>query len=97
MKKSVIGFIFSIIAAIIYLIAVIIIITAVDTHMGLSGGEPVVVLSAVSVILALVAMTNNIKAENKENSLSTISMIISDVVTIVGVGTATIFSLELWG
>lgn len=56
-----------------------------------------VVLSAASVILALAAMKNNIKAENEENSLKTISMIISDVVTLMGVGTATIFSLELWG
>lgn len=97
MKKSVIGFIFSIIAAFIYIIALIIIITVVDIRRGGSGAEPVVVLSAASVILALAAMKNNIKAENEENSLKTISMIISDVVTLMGVGTATIFSLELWG
>lgn len=97
MKNSVIGCIFSIMAAITYLVAIIIMITAVDTRNGLSGGETVVVLSAASVIFALIGMTNNQKAKNDECFFQTASMMISDIIIIVGVGTATIFSLELWG
>lgn len=100
MKRSIIGFTFSIIAAVTYLIAVIMMVTVVDTHAGggdVYMGEAVVAVSVTSVVMALIGLFNGIKAKNGVSSLKIASIITSIIVAVVGAGTAIIMALECWG
>jgi len=95
MKKSIIGFTFSIISGVIYIIGLFVALTMIEFgHYGTYGPKiPVAIVSGISMIFALIGLIYSIKGNKEENSLGTVAKIISVLVFFAGGATATFFTL----
>lgn len=99
MKKSIIGFTFSIISGVIYLISLFVALTLIEFgHYGTYGPTiPAAIVSGISMIFALIGLIYSIKGNEEENSLGTVAKIISVLVFLAGGATSLFFTLIVLG